>query len=72
MFKSLPPFSRSVIYNLDYNQSKPQKASPAGLWGGFVRIWNPYFCEIREVPVGGSRDKAYRDKLRAWVISDIQ
>ena len=28
--------------------------------------------DLLDLPVGGSRDKAYRDKLRAWVISDIQ
>ena len=28
--------------------------------------------DLLNMPVGGSRDKAYRDKLRAWVISDTQ
>ena len=28
--------------------------------------------ELLDMPVGGSKDKAYRDKLRAWVISDTQ
>ena len=28
--------------------------------------------ELLQLPVGGSRDKAYRARLRAWVISDSE
>ena len=28
--------------------------------------------ELLDMPVGGSRDKAYRARLRAWVIRDIE
>ena len=28
--------------------------------------------DLLDLPVGGSRNKAYKNKLRAWVISDKQ
>ena len=30
--------------------------------------WMPK--DLLDLPVGGTKDKAYKDKLRAWVISD--
>ena len=28
--------------------------------------------ELVDLPVGGSRDKAYRARLRAWIVRDTQ